>query len=67
MVYLICGDRNWNDYPMIKGFVDSLPAIPKPILIEGEAKGADLMSAKAFEERGWADNIKKDSGKKIVI
>ena len=59
MVILICGDRNWNDYSMIKGFVDSLPAVPKPFLIEGEAKGADLMSAKAFEERGWADNIKR--------
>ena len=57
MRILICGDRNWNDYPMIKSLVDSLPSIPQPVLIEGEAKGADKMSAKAFEERGWKNHI----------
>lgn len=55
MRILICGDRFWADYDMIREFVFSLPE--GTVLIEGEAKGADKMSAKAFTERGWGDSI----------
>ncbi|MFA5602062.1 MAG: hypothetical protein WDA06_15805, partial [Phenylobacterium sp.] len=57
MIILICGDRNWDNYPYIKHFVSTLPE--GSILVEGEARGADLMSAKAFEEIGWSDRIKR--------
>lgn len=42
---LICGDRNWNCYECIDDFVKALP--PESLIIEGEARGADVMSRQA--------------------
>lgn len=50
MRVLICGDRHWTDYVMIADRVATLPKGSE--VIEGEAKGADLMARRAAEQHG---------------
>jgi len=46
MRILFCGDRNWSNYKVICEVIADL----KPeLIIEGEANGADLLSAEAAE------------------
>lgn len=49
MRILFCGDRNWTDYGKI---VECMQTYLPTVVIEGEARGADLLSAKAAEEMG---------------
>jgi hypothetical protein len=50
MKVLICGDRNWKDKNMINSFIFSLPK--GTIIIEGAAKGADIMAKEAAIAHG---------------
>lgn len=51
MKVLICGDRNFTDYPRIFNFVKQLKQrCPNIKLIEGGQKGADTLAKKAAEE-----------------
>ena len=50
---LICGSRDYANYQKIRDFVFSLPT--GTVIIEGEARGADKMSAQAAEEKGIPD------------
>lgn len=48
MRVLVCGDREWVDQQMIYNQLKQLhTASPIEIVIEGEARGADLMGRKA--------------------
>ena len=48
---LCCGNRNWSNYTII---LEELKIFPSgTIIIEGEAKGADKLSAKAANELGF--------------
>ena len=50
MKVLCCGDRNWLNYDVI---VKRLSQLPKDtIIIQGEARGADLLCKKAAIELG---------------
>lgn len=50
---LICGDRHWNNYDLILRCVRKAHATePIDIIIEGEARGADVMGRQAAEELG---------------
>lgn len=48
---LMCGDRNWVKYEWVEAVVATFP--PGTIVIEGEARGADLMSKVFAEKRGF--------------
>lgn len=46
---LVCGDRKWTDYKLILTVLEML----KPdVVIEGECRGADLLSKRAAIELG---------------
>jgi hypothetical protein len=48
MNIIFCGDRNWNDLGLIKAVTERVLVIyGRFTLIEGEARGADLMSLQA--------------------
>lgn len=50
MRVLICGDRNWGDYPLVFATLANLHAVtPVEVVIEGEARGADIMGRDAAE------------------
>lgn len=42
MRVLVCGDRNWTNYSIIRSVLESLPT--STLIIEGEAKGADSIA-----------------------
>lgn len=48
MKALICGDRNWTDYEMIRDVVASLPHTAT--VIHGACRGADLLAKQAAKE-----------------
>lgn len=49
MRVLVCGDRNWSDYPFLEATLDQIHSeTPITLVIEGEARGADTMG------RNWA-------------
>lgn len=49
MRLLICGDRNWKDKELIREVI----RIVKPaVIIEGEAKGADILARECGVEEG---------------
>lgn len=48
MRVLVCGDRNWTDREVIKRQLGKLP--PHTVIIEGEARGADLLARSVAEE-----------------
>lgn len=51
MRVLVCGDRNWSDYPFLESTLDQIHSqTPIDMIIEGEARGADKMS------RQWAES-----------
>lgn len=60
---LVCGDRNWSDYNLIR---DTLKGFNGDItIIEGEANGADKMAAEAARELGYkVESYLADWGKK---
>lgn len=47
---LICGDRNWSCERCVQDFVATLPRLS--VVIEGCARGADSMAARAATARG---------------
>lgn len=50
---LVCGDRNWNNGQLIREKLAEIMAGPGiEVLIEGEARGADIMSRQAAESLG---------------
>lgn len=50
MRVLICGDRDWSDYALVKAVVATLP--DDAVVIEGEARGADRQARIAARLRG---------------
>lgn len=50
MIVLICGDREWNDFKIIDGFLATLPQ--DVTIIEGNCRGADKMSGYLAKKRG---------------
>lgn len=54
MRVLICGSREWDDYPVIKTLIAGLRALnPRTLtIIEGEATGADTMARRAAQWLG---------------
>lgn len=54
MRVLVCGSRHFNDYEKLKQWLDwyILPNNEKHTIIEGEARGADLLARKYAEGRG---------------
>jgi len=55
---IICGDRRWTDYELIKKFVDNSKNQIE-LLIEGEAPGADSHARNAAMETGIENKIVK--------
>ena len=51
MRVLVCGSRDWNDRDMIRAALSRLPS--GTIVIEGEARGADLLARSVAEELGF--------------
>jgi hypothetical protein len=49
MRILFCGDRNWSNYKVI---CDVMADLEPDLVIEGEAKGADLLASDAAEYFG---------------
>jgi hypothetical protein len=49
MRILFCGDRNWSNYKVI---CDVMADFNPEVVIEGEARGADLLAADAAEYFG---------------
>ena len=49
MKLLVCGDRNWGSNLIIRMWLDYLNP---SLVIEGESRGADLISRKVAEEMG---------------
>ena len=47
---LICGSRTWDDWNLIRQYVNSLPA--GTVVIEGEARGADSIARACAKQRG---------------
>jgi hypothetical protein len=45
MRVLICGDRNWKDYKLIKVTLSAIPDVS--LVIEGECRGADVFGKAA--------------------
>lgn len=53
MRLLVCGDRNWEDRAYIFEVLGKIDAIfPVECLIEGEARGADVMARAWAQEKG---------------
>jgi hypothetical protein len=51
MRVLVCGDRNWDDFPYLCNVLDEIHSRETiTLVIEGEARGADTMS------RLWAEH-----------
>ena len=48
----MCGDRNWTDKELIRTVFLALPKVS--VLIEGEARGADILSREVALENGVA-------------
>ncbi len=48
--YLICGDRNWNNFKIIDSFLATL--LPNSVIIEGDCRGADKISGYLARKRG---------------
>ena len=44
---LVCGDRNWTDYDLIKSALEGLTHSSTECIIEGEALGADTCAREA--------------------
>lgn len=62
MRVLICGDRNWDNEQIIRETLEHLIILygENLILIEGEARGADSISAEMAEDLGMSeDRIKR--------
>ena len=49
MRLLVCGDRNWKDYDLL---LQEVTTLHPDIVIEGEARGADLMARTAAYSLG---------------
>ena len=41
---LVCGDRNWANFDIIKAYLEMAKMVGFDTIVEGEAKGADSMS-----------------------
>lgn len=55
MRLLVCGSRDWADRDAMYGFLDRLAALYDiDVVIEGEARGADMMAAEWAEARGYS-------------
>jgi hypothetical protein len=52
MRILICGDRNWTDRYAISKFLERLVPL-RPIIIEGEARGADKIAGEEASKLGF--------------
>ncbi len=50
MRVLVCGSRKWVDYSVIERRMKALP--PWAVIIEGEAKGADIMARRIAKRLG---------------
>lgn len=50
MIILCCGDRNWTNKERIREILQAYPL--DTTVIEGEAKGADILSRQVAEEIG---------------
>ena len=48
MRLLVCGDRNWNDYGLIKQHINQLLNVE--VIIEGDARGADKLAGEVATE-----------------
>ena len=46
---LICGDRNWTDHDLIHSWLDKLCDCGINTVIEGEARGADIIAREEAE------------------
>lgn len=54
MRILVCGDREWSDEKKMQQVFDDLEYDrPDITIIEGEARGADLMARTLAIKRGW--------------
>lgn len=50
---LICGDRNWKDFPVILHRLSNVAALKGvEVVIEGEASGADTLGRIAAQQMG---------------
>jgi hypothetical protein len=70
---LVSGDREWSDRALLYSILDEVnsPDDPIEVIIEGEARGADLMGRRWAEEHGipfepyparWAEHGRKKAG-----
>lgn len=50
---LVCGDRNWIDEKTIKRILKKAKKAKFNTIVEGEANGADKLSAKVGEDLGF--------------
>jgi hypothetical protein len=53
MKVLICGDRNWTDKVTIQEWLLKLKDEGYDTVIEGEARGADIIARKEAEKLGF--------------
>ena len=69
MKVLVCGSRDWEDYTAIRERLAKLPVGSE--IIEGGARGADLMAKSAAESLGleyieygaaWKGSLKRGAG-----
>jgi len=51
MRVLVTGARDWSDKTVITGVLEKFP--PNTVLIQGGAKGADILACQAARELGW--------------
>jgi hypothetical protein len=51
MKVIICGDRNWNDWAMIRHYILSLPK--DTLIIQGECRGADYIAKQTAKQFGY--------------
>ena len=55
MRVLVCGSRDWRDAPELERVLDKVASVVRvDTVIEGEARGADLMARAWAESRGIA-------------
>ena len=47
---LICGDRDWSDFDVIRKTIEHQP--PDTVIIQGEGRGADALAKRAALEAG---------------
>lgn len=56
LAILVCGDRNWTDYALVKKFIEAVvekTKAKKIKVVEGEARGADTCGRKVAEANSY--------------